>query len=173
VTSIVKTARLTLRPFASADFDGLHALFTDPVVMRYWDEPAWTDPQKTQKVLDQFMRDVPLDQLEYAVDLEGAFIGRVGLWQRDEIGYIFSPHHWGHGYAREAAQALIEQVFEQFQDTKTITAEADPRNTGSVKLLTKLGFIQTGLVEKNFDYGGIEWCDTAYFALERNAFLSL
>ena len=47
------------------------------------------------------------------------------------------------------------------------TAELDPRNTGSVRLLEKLGFRQTGYEEKNFDYGGIEMTDTAYFTLDR------
>ncbi len=169
MTSVLHTDRLRLRPFAQSDFDGLHALFTDPVVMRYWDEPAWDASAKTQAVLDQFMRDAPDVHLEYAVDLDGAFIGRVGLWRRDEIGYIFRPDHWGKGYAREAVRALVDQVFLQFQDTQIIHAEADPRNTGSVTLLTRLGFVQTGMAEKNFHYGGIEWCDTAYFALERGA----
>ncbi|WP_338548113.1 GNAT family N-acetyltransferase [Roseovarius phycicola] len=48
-----------------------------------------------------------------------------------------------------------------------LTAECDPRNIASIALLKKLRFEQTGYAEKNFDYGGIEMCDTAYFELKR------
>jgi ribosomal-protein-alanine N-acetyltransferase len=37
----LKTARLLLRPLAEADAPALFAIFSDPVVMRYWSTPPW------------------------------------------------------------------------------------------------------------------------------------
>lgn len=135
--------------------------------MRHWDRPAFTALEDSRKLLRQFMADAPKQHLEYAVDLDGQLIGRVGMWKRYEIGYIFAPRVWGRGYAFEATSALIGAIWSQYPDARKLTAEADPRNTASIRLLERLGFAQTGFEARNFLYGEDEWCDTAYFALPR------
>jgi RimJ/RimL family protein N-acetyltransferase len=42
------TARLLLRPFTDADTNLIFALNSDPVVLRYWDDPPWKE--RTQAV---------------------------------------------------------------------------------------------------------------------------
>ena len=54
----------------------------------------------------------------WAVEREGALIGRVGLWQPDgwpglEVGWLLARGAWGHGYATEAARASIEWARER------------------------------------------------------------
>ena len=164
---MIRTARLVLRPLRPGDLDALHAITTDPRAMRYWDRPAFTSLEETHALLAAFLRDAPEAHLEYAVDLDGAFIGRVGMWKRYEIGYLLHPDHWGRGYGTEAVLALITEVWARFPEAVRLTAELDPRNTGSVRLLENCGFVRTGLVEKNFDYGGVELCDTAYYEVPR------
>ncbi len=158
------TARLTLRPLVAGDLDTLHAIFSDQRAMRYWDRPAWQDREQTRALLTAFARVAPDDHLEYGVEHAGQLIGRVGMWRRFEIGYILHPDHWGQGFGREAVGALLQACVARFPQAPCFTAEVDPRNADSCKLLEHLGFARTGLVEKNFDYGGIEMCDTAYYA---------
>ena len=164
---MIRTDRLVLRALRADDLEPLHAILSDPRAMRYWDRPAFESLEDSRRLLEAFMRDVPRQHLEYAVDLDGAFIGRVGMWKRYEVGFILSPTHWGRGYATEAGAALIQQVFSQFPEAEELTGEVDPRNIGSCRVLEKLGFVLRRLGEKDFLYGDTEWCDTAYYALPR------
>lgn len=165
---MIWTKRLRLRPLRADDLTALHAIFSNPCAMRYWDRPAWDDVGQTRALLEAFMRDAPDEHLEYAVEKDGTCIGRVGMWKRWEIGYILAPDHWGHGYATEAVAALIADVWRRFPAAERLTAEIDPRNIASARLLEKQGFVLSHIEERNFRYGD-EWCDTAYYALPRPA----
>ena len=50
---------------------------------------------------------------QWAVTLDGRFIGRAGLWFPEgwpelEVGWTLDRSCWGHGYATEAGRASIE-----------------------------------------------------------------
>ncbi len=135
--------------------------------MRYWDRPAYEDISLTQKFLEWFMTPDPENREEYILDLDGTCIGKAGMWAKPEVGFIVHPNYWRLGFAFEAMQALIPRILDRFPDLENLTAECDPRNTSSIALLHKLGFRLTRTEKQNFDYGGIETCDTAYFELKR------
>ena len=50
--------------------------------------------------------------------------------------------------------------------TDRLTADVDPRNAASLRVLGKLGFVETGRAERTFLLGD-EWCDSVYLALPR------
>ncbi|MBV2360956.1 GNAT family N-acetyltransferase [Thalassococcus sp. CAU 1522] len=164
---MIRTERLTLRPARPDDLDALHAIFTDPRAMRYWDRPPHDAIAQTQRFLNGFMTPDDQRREEYILDLDGRCIGKAGIWARPEVGFILHPDHWRRGYVREALEAILPRCFRKWPEMPEITAECDPRNLASVGLLTRLGFRLTGFDRQNFDYGGIEMCDTAYFALPR------
>ena len=166
---MIATARLVLRPFREDDLTALHAIFSDPRAMRYWSGPAWEDPEETRRMLGVFRRDAPDEHLELAVEREGALIGRAALWKRWEIGFILHPDAWGQGLATEAVGALLAEVWRRFPEAERLTAETDPRNAASRRLLERLGFALTGITRRDFLYGGTDWCDTAHHALDRPA----
>ena len=59
-----------------------------------------------------------------------------------ELGYtIFEPHR-GHGYATEAAQALMDWASER--GIPRFIASVSPTNAPSLAIVNKLGFVQTG-----------------------------
>ena len=167
MTDTIETERLILRPLREDDLQALHAIFSNPQAMRYWDRPAWTDPEQTRALLAAFMADAPQDHLEFGLERNGNLLGRVGMWKRYEIGYILHPDHWGHGYATEAMRALIAAVHGRCPDAPALTAELDPRNAASIRVLEKLGFQKVGHETANFRYGD-EWVDTAYYRLARS-----
>ncbi|WP_171176514.1 GNAT family N-acetyltransferase [Ruegeria sp. HKCCD8929] len=164
---VIRTDRLLLRPARPDDLLPLHSIFSDTGAMRYWSHPAHEDLEPTRRFLEGFMTEDAKNRFEYIVEFDGTCIGKAGMWARPEIGYILHPDHWGKGFAYEALSAVLPRIFERHEDLEHLTAECDPRNAASVKLLEKLGFRQTGLIEKNFLYGETEWCDTAYFRLDR------
>jgi len=159
---MLETARLRLRPARLTDLEPLHAIFSDPRAMRYWDRPAFDDISMTLA----FLRDLiagGAHNVEYVIEHDGRCIGKAGMWRAPEIGYILHPDYWQQGFGHEALSAIIAEIRRQRPDLPCLTAELDPRNTGSWRLLTKLGFCHLRTEEKVFLYGGTEWCDSAYF----------
>lgn len=161
----IRTPRLCLRPARPTDLEALHAVLSDPRAMRYWSRPAHDDIALTRRFLSGLMA---ADD-EYVIDRDGRCIGKAGLWQGSELGYILHPDHWGQGLASEALSALLPRVWQRRPDLSEITAEVDPRNLASCRLLARLGFVHLRTERRNFLYDGREWCDTAYFALARPA----
>lgn len=60
-----------------------------------------------------------------------------------ELGYAFAPWSWGHGYASEAARALIEFAFQVLRLDK-VEAFAMVENEASERLLTRIGMRRIG-----------------------------
>lgn len=56
----------------------------------------------------------------------------------------------------------------------SITADTDPRNSASINLLKKAGFVESGYLERSMQIGGEggEWVDSLYLKLERDVWLS-
>ncbi|MCT4609047.1 MAG: GNAT family N-acetyltransferase [Pelagimonas sp.] len=167
---MIQTRRLLLRAPKESDLQPLHGILSDPRAMRYWSRPEHTDISETKEFLAFCMQDASESHLEYMIERDGDLIGRIAMWKIAEVGFILHPDFWGQGYVTEALRAMLPEVFTRYPQVTTVTAELDPRNLGCARLLEKCGFVQTGYEEKNFDYGGIEWTDTAYYELRRADF---
>jgi RimJ/RimL family protein N-acetyltransferase len=157
----IRTARLVMRRPAMEDALALHCcLYSDPEVMRY----STRLPDKNVATTAQFLAEaIALNESgggdDFVVLLDGKIIGKCGVWHGNEIGFQIAREHWGKGYAREAAEAVIARA--RVQGLTSITAEVDPRNARSLALLAKLGFAVTG-EEKNTLQLGDEWVDSVY-----------
>jgi len=71
-----------------------------------------------------------------------------------EIAYGIAPGYEGHGYATEAARALVGFALERV-DVTSIRAHTKPENGASGRVLAKCGFQQVGEVEDPED--GLVW----------------
>lgn len=56
-----------------------------------------------------------------------------------DVGWFINPVHHRHGYASEAAKAILDFMFNEVEIDKIITSAADI-NVGSWKIMEKLGF---------------------------------
>jgi [ribosomal protein S5]-alanine N-acetyltransferase len=173
-TPTLHTARLRLRPFTDADADPIFALHSNAYVLRYWDAPPWTDPARAEDFIAtcQRMADEATGvrlAMERASD--GVFIGWCGLarWNPDfrsaSLGYCLVEAAWGHGYAAEAARALVQWAFETM-DLNRVQAETDTRNLASARVLEKVGFVHEGTLREDCIVNG-EVSDTWVFGLVR------
>ena len=85
---------------------------------------------------------------------DGDLIGWCSLsrWNPDHrsaaLGYCFGEAAWGHGYATEAARALLHWAFETL-DLNRVQAETDTRNLASARVLEKLGFVREGTLRED------------------------
>ena len=161
--TILTTSRLTLRPPEPGDADPLYEVFSDPVAMQFWSTAPHTDPAENRAFVAAMMSLPPGAGEEFVALLDGRVIGKAGFWQSPEIGFIFHRDTWGQGIAREAVTAVIDHGFTT-RGLDHITADVDPRNTGSIRLLENLGFEETGRAARTIRIGD-DWFDSVYFTL--------
>jgi len=100
---------------------------------------------------------------DFLVTLGGDVIGKFGAWKLPEFGFLLDPAHWGKGYASEAMMAFIEH--RRSLGATELTADVDPRNLSSIRLLERHGFVETGRATGTWQVGE-ELCDSIYFRLE-------
>ena len=158
------TARLKLRSVRPADLEELHAVLSDPRATRWWSTPPHVSLDQTSAWLDSMIANGP-DQPDFIVEREGRVIGKAGFWRLPEIGYILHPDSWGQGFAHEATSAVVGHVFAT-RELDELTADVDPENLASIRLLERLGFVRTGFAERTLKIGD-EWKDSVYYALSR------
>ncbi|WP_245926536.1 GNAT family N-acetyltransferase [Methanospirillum lacunae] len=90
---------------------------------------------------------------------DGWIIGAVGLTlepehARAELGYWIGFPFWNHGYATEAAEAVITYAFDELL-LHRITASHFVRNLASGRVLEKLGMKKEGLLREHLLKDGI------------------
>jgi RimJ/RimL family protein N-acetyltransferase len=151
-TPTLHTARLRLRPFNDTDANALFALHSSAHVLRYWDAPPWSERVRAEKFITtsrQMAQEGTGARLAVAGVSDEAFIGWCSLtrwnpnYRSASMGYCLDEAAWGHGYATEAARALLQWAFDTL-DLNRVQAETDTRNAASARVLEKLGFVREG-----------------------------
>ena len=166
-----ETERLILRPFTPADVEAVHGYQSLEVVARYqmW-EPRTRDQVTTE--LAKWISQSPDDpSMSYAVTLKetGALIGDVSLMHRDkearqgEIGYSFNPEFAGHGYATEAAAALLQLGFGELK-LHRIFGRCDARNEPSWRVMERIGMRREAHFREHAIFKG-DWDEEFYCAM--------
>jgi RimJ/RimL family protein N-acetyltransferase len=173
-TPTIRTARLLLRPFTSADADALFALHSSAFVLRYWDAPPWSERARAERFIAACVRmseegsgaRLAMDRVS-----DKSFIGWCSLtqWNPDyrsaSMGYCLDDAAWGHGYATEAGRALLQWAFDTL-DLNRVQAETDTRNAASARVLEKLGFVREGTLREDCVVNG-EVSDSWVYGLIR------
>ena len=165
---VLETERLTLRHIGWTDLDALHAILSDPDVMRYIGNGSPKTRQQTERLMGFWIADngrawdthtlERLPQLRRAIERDAHFslwttvekqtnrlIGRCGLlaWDLEgrkevEVGYLIAKKHWGQGYATEAARAVRDYGFERLGFDRLISL-VQPGNVASQRVAIKNG----------------------------------
>ena len=173
-TPTLHTSRLRLRPFTRHDAGSLFALQSDAFVLRYWDSPPWTDSERADSFIErcaEMEREGTGARLAIDRLSDEAFLGWCTFtgWNPEHrsasLGYVLAEEAWGHGYATEAARALLEWAFDTL-DLNRVQAEADTRNDASRRVLEKLGFTLEGTLREDCIVNG-DVSDSWVFGLLR------
>ena len=90
----------------------------------------------------------------FLIELDHQPIGMVGVdWrapEQPELGYWLGVAHWGQGFATEAARAVIDFTFEEFNVAHLISS-ARVANPASRNILEKCGFQWSGVELHRFE----------------------
>ncbi len=176
-TPTLSTTRLQLRGVTDADADALYTMHSNPVIMRYWDAPPWSDRRRADEFIAK-SREMAATGTGMRLAAErvtdGAFIGWCGLarWNPDyrsaSLGYCFDDVAWGHGYATEAARVVLQWAFDTLAINR-VQAEVDTRNAASARVLEKVGFVREGTLREDCVVSG-EVSDSWVYGLLRREF---
>jgi RimJ/RimL family protein N-acetyltransferase len=143
----LRTARLLLRSWRGSDLATWHALNTDPEVRRHL--PGMPSREDTDAAAARFQAGLDARGWSFwAVEVRGTgeFIGMAGLdpveegqpFTGVEAGWRLARAAWGHGYATEAARAVVEFGFAEL-DLPEILAVTVPGNERSRAVMRRLG----------------------------------
>lgn len=159
----INSERLTIRAFVESDVRELAVRRNDPDVARYqnWEIPY--PVEKVEEIVTSLVEmEGPTDDewwMAVVCDSEtGATLGDLAVhlsWggRTAEIGYTFSPEHWGRGYASEALGRLVDYLFDEVGVTR-IFGMLHPDNPASAMVMERNGFLFEGHTRSSFWLGG-------------------
>ncbi|WP_309601824.1 GNAT family N-acetyltransferase [Sphingomonas sp.] len=158
----ISTERLLLRRATMADAPAMFRILSDARAMRYWSFPAHQEIAQTEAWLQSMVEADPAISDDFIMTRDGAVLGKFGAWRLPEFGFLLDPAEWGKGYASESLTAFIGR--RRALGSTKLTADVDPRNLPSLRLLERHGFTETHRKKRTFQIGE-EWVDSIYLAL--------
>jgi ribosomal-protein-alanine N-acetyltransferase len=149
----ITTERLVLRRPTSTDAPARFGYTTDPEVAQYMD---WPSPANLGDVARRIeaaaSRWESGEEYSWAVTLQpnDRAVGGVACFVRGhaaELGFVLARECWGHGYAAEAAKAVLEWAA-GLDAVFRIWATCDTENAASVRVLEKIGMSREGVLRR-------------------------
>lgn len=176
LTEPIETERLLLRAYTADDGDDMYAMRSDPELTR-WTPLKVTTRAESDLLLVTRMRDTTLAEDDDILSLaavrrsDGWLVGQMTLWVRSfehrqgEIGYVFRHEAQGHGFATEAAEALLRLGFETL-GLHRIFALAYAANGASTAVMARLGMQREALLRETEYLDGAWQSDETWSILE-------
>lgn len=167
--TVLKTERLTLRPWRESDLSDFYEYASVDGVGQMAGWKPHSNLEESRTILSHFIDGKHVFALEH----KGKVIGSLGIekynekdypeldsLQGREIGYVLSKAYWGQGLMPEAVKEVIQWLFEEEKIDFILIGHFD-WNTQSKRVIEKCGFryIKTttfetryGTSEKALDY---------------------
>lgn len=171
----LRTQRLVLRPPCVEDVASLWPHVTDPRITTFL---AWEPHQTQDETLALITALIEAQKagkgFHWLAMYEETLVGLVSLidvrrthrawtWNRAELSYWITPAAQGHGFATEAARAVMDAGFSQLALHKIIVYHAAD-NPPSGRVVQKLGFRLVGDELEAFCKHGL-WHDLRHYEL--------
>ena len=166
----LRTPRLTLRLMRTSDAEVHAAYRSDPEVAAL---QLWDVPYPVERAVESLRDQDELDDLvvggwtTLAVEVDGQVVGDVVCHVDEtggvaEVGYTLARAHQGHGYAGEAAGALVADLVERI-GVGRVYGELDPTNIPSQRVLEHVGLVLEAVTLRSFLWRGV-WSDNMSYA---------
>ena len=171
---VLETERLLLRKPTLADVKAIARLAND---RRIAENTRRLPHPYSQDHAIEFVRGTAADDRGTVFLIENNFspVGMVGVDWREpdapELGYWLGVEHWGQGFGTEAARAVIDFTFEEFE-VEHLLAGARVSNPSSLNILEKCGFQWSGVELHRFEALGSS-TPVDCFRLTRSVWASL
>ncbi len=153
---IGETDRCLIRELSLSDLPALYELYDKPGMTDYV-EPLYD--YETELEYQKAYIENMYGFYEYGMWLvfskeTGKLIGRAGL-EHDELGYMIAPELQNRGYATEVCRFIIDYAREN-TDFEELYCRIDEKNTASVHIAKRLGFVRNGQIGNERNTGGLD-----------------
>jgi RimJ/RimL family protein N-acetyltransferase len=158
---VIETERLALRHLTLDDAPFMHTLVNDPTWLRFIGDRGVRSVDDAR----EYLRKGAIASYAqhgfglYLTEIKATSqpIGICGLVKRDtlpdvDVGFALLPQFAGHGYACEAAAAVMQHARAQIGLTRVV-AITNPDNHGSIRVLEKIGLGFERLIRPVADAG--------------------
>lgn len=161
---------IKLRWLTADDTPALLEIFSDPEVVRYTSLPVHETEADVQRLLGNIENGFQDGSLfQWGIEHGGRIVGTCTLAEinrahkRATLGFILGRAFWGRRIVSRAVPLLVGFAFLQLK-LHRLEADADPRNTASIRALERMGFQREGLMRERYFSAG-EWQDGILFSL--------
>ena len=168
----IRTDRLLLRDFRPADLPAYAELRARPASRRFSSEED-ARPDRAEELLNLFVawsEERPRLRYQLAVVLPSeGLIGSVGVRvasvseRQGSFGCELDPRHWGRGYAREAARAMLGYGFRELGLHRVYVGTLE-EHAAAIRLAEGLGMRREGTLRENRRFGG-RWRNTTILSV--------
>ena len=171
----LRTKRLLLRPFETADADAVFDYASDTEWARYLENvPQPFTRRDAEQRVARNMAESWETHPTWAIVFEQVVVGDIVLMidrRNDigELGYELARKHWGKGLVVEAAEAVIDWGFQERSLAK-VFAQCDLRNTQSLRVMVKLHMTREGVLRAHSKVHG-QRVDDVFYGLLRHEWL--
>lgn len=169
----IKGSKFTLRHWQSADAPALQKHANNPKVPAYLLDrfPSPYSLADAEAFIDLMLNQLTITN--FAIEINGEVAGGIGLDFRADvyrksplIGYWLSEQYWGHGIMTEVVKLVTDYAFNNF-DVICVLALIFSKNTGSMRVLEKAGYVQQGVIKQSVIKAG-EIMDEHIYAAYRD-----
>jgi len=167
---VITGERVDLKPFSLEDLEFLYRWNNNPDYAGEYEPPE----QVTREELEEWLLEEKPGQRWYIIQTkQGLGVGQLVAKEKEDntiqVGYRVTPPARNKGHCTAAVRTVVNYLFSE-TDAERITAEANPRNTASIRVLEKVEFTQTCYKEKAVEINGV-WMDGAVYEIKKSDWL--
>lgn len=167
---LLNTERLLIRPYEAEDIQDVFKIYNDKEVCKYLLHDEWA-VENMQEKFNKKLVNRSLTQnakINLAVVVDEQIIGDLSAWYTSmkdtvEIGYSFTGASKGKGFATEAVDGLIANLFREY-NIHRIQATLDARNLASRKLCERVGMRKEAHFIQDY-WNKNEWTDSIVYGI--------
>lgn len=177
---VLETESLLLRRITAADAKALYAILSNEEVTRYYDDDPFRSIASAEDQIEAWENGYgrrAVVRWGIVRKADGRLAGTCGMYGfhslhlRASVGYELDPSYWRRGVMTEALGRVVEYGFGEL-GLRRLQAFVMPDNTGSVRLLRKLGFKSEGTLREYETWGSKGFVDLSCYSLIRREWRS-
>lgn len=174
-TETLHTQRLTLRRFTVDDAEDMYRNWaSDENVTHYLTWAPHKSPEDTRTLLTQWCENYSNPSCyNWVIEYEGSAIGNISVVEltktseRAELGYCLSYEFWRRGLMTEAANAVIDFLFNEV-GVNRVTIKHSVHNPASGKVAEKCGLHHEGILRAYSKTSTGELTDVSVWGITRS-----